>query len=139
MGVPFNFVVVTLPQRFQAVFGTTALGAGIRLLPYMLSTSLGALAANIIGAKGRVPPIYLLFFGALLQVLGLALLSTLPTAGVFPAEGYGYETLAGAGVGVTFGILILATPFVAEARDLGECRTGGLGTEPCLYRQSPLC
>lgn len=119
VGVPFNVVVVTLPQRFQAVSGTTALGAGIRLLPYSFSASFGALTANIAGAKGKIAPMYLLFVGALCQVLGLSLLSTLSTSAAFPAAGYGYEVLAGVGVGVTFGILVLATPFVAEPRDLG--------------------
>lgn len=66
---------------------------------------------------------YLLLVGALCQVLGLGLLSTLSTSADFPAAGYGYEVLAGVGVGITFGILVLATPFVAEPRDLGILTT----------------
>ncbi|MCJ1380726.1 hypothetical protein MMC17_003834 [Xylographa soralifera] len=118
VGVPFNVVVVTLPQRFQVVSGTTAFGAGLRLLPYSFSASFGAFVANIAGAKGKIAPIDVLFVGALFQVLGLALLSTLTTSASFPAAGYGYEVLAGMGIGLTFGILVLATPFIAEPRDL---------------------
>jgi hypothetical protein len=133
MGVPFNAAVISLPQRFQAVTGTTALGAGIRLLPYSLTASIGSLVANIAGAKGKVPFIYLLFLGTLLQVLGLSLLSTLSTTGPFHVKGYGFETLAGAGVGITFGTLILATPYVVQARDLGMLPFNSLCNE-CAFK-----
>ena len=120
VGVPFNVVIVSLPQRFQAVSDTSAFGAGVRLILYSLTAALGSTAANIACAKGNIPPIYLLVLGATLHVLGIALLSTLPIIGAFPSAGYGYEVLAGTGVGVTFGILVLTTPFVVEARDLGK-------------------
>lgn len=98
----------------------TPLVAGVRLIPYIFTASIGSLVANIVAVKAKIPPIHLLFFGTVLQVLGLVLLSTLPVAEKFPTEGYGYEVLAGIGVGVTFGILILTTPFVADAKDLGQ-------------------
>ena len=94
--------------------------AGIRLLPYTFGGALGAVFANIIGAKRRFAVIYILFLGAVLQLVGLVLLSTLPTVREFPAKGYAFETIAGLGIGVTFGILMLATPFVANPRDLGK-------------------
>ncbi|MCJ1467259.1 hypothetical protein MMC07_005883 [Pseudocyphellaria aurata] len=118
VGAPFNAVVVSLPQRSQAVSGASPLNAGIRLLPYTFGAALGAVFGNIIGSKRRVAVVHILFLGALLQLLGLVLLSTLPTTKEFPARGYGFETIAGFGVGVTFGILLLATPFVANPRDL---------------------
>lgn len=114
-----------LPQRLQTISGTSPLAAGIRLLPYTFGAALGAVFANIMGSKRRIAVIYILFLGALLQLLGLVLLSTLPTTRELPAKAYGFETLAGVGVGVTFGILVLATPYVASPRDLGKsCRNG---------------
>lgn len=114
-----------LPQRLQTISGASPLAAGIRLLPYTFGAALGAVLANIMGSKRRIAVIYILFFGALLQLLGLVLLSTLPITGELPAKAYGFETLAGVGVGVTFGILVLATPYVASPRDLGEsCHNG---------------
>ncbi|MCJ1263264.1 hypothetical protein MMC22_003134 [Lobaria immixta] len=118
VGAPFNAVVVSLPQRSQAVSDVSPLNAGIRLLPYTFGAALGAVFGNIVGSKRRVAVVNLLLLGAILQLLGLALLSTLPVTKGFPAKGYGFETIAGFGVGVTFGILILATPFVANPRDL---------------------
>jgi hypothetical protein len=91
-------------------------------------------AANIASSKGRVPPVYLLFLGAILHIVGLALLSTLPTTTSFPSVGYAYEALAGAGVGITFGILILTTPFMVEARDIGKL----CFTQATLATQYPL-
>lgn len=108
-----------LPQRLQTISGASPLAAGIRLLPYTFGAALGAVLANVMGSKRRIAVIHILFLGALLQLLGLVLLSTLPTTRELPAKAYGFETLAGVGVGVTFGILVLATPYVASSRDLG--------------------
>lgn len=121
VGFPYNVVVISLPQRLQTVSGMSPIGAGIRLMPYTFSGSLAALAANITAGKTKMPLIYMFLFGALLQVLGLGLLSRLPTNNPVPAAMYGYEILTGVGFGVTFAILMLGTPFVVEKRDLGEC------------------
>ncbi len=119
-GVPFNVAVITIPQRLQAISGATPLEAGIRLLPYTVGVALGAVAANVAGSKRRLAVVYILLFGALLQVLGLAFLCTFPTTSAFPSKGYGFEVLAGFGLGVTFGCLVLTTPFVVDQTDLGK-------------------
>lgn len=119
-----------LPQRLQTVSSASPLNAGIRLLPYTFGAALGAVLANVVGSKRRLAVVYILSFGALLQLTGLVLLSTLPTTRDFPARGYGFETLAGFGVGVTFGILVLVTPFVANPEDLGECPYNNRITNP---------
>ena len=120
VGIPFNAIIVLLPQRLQTISGASPLAAGIRLLPYTFGAAFGAVLANVFGSKRRIAVIYILFLGALLQLLGLVLLSTLPITRELPRKAYGFETLAGVGVGVTFGILVLATPYVASPRDLGE-------------------
>lgn len=113
-------VVVMLPQRFQIVNGASALSAGIPLLAFSSTSAISAGLSSIVAKRARVPFIYSLAFGALLHAAGLCLLSTLPKTADFSWGGYVYEGLAGAGVGTTFGILVLATPFVVEPRDLGE-------------------
>lgn len=52
--------------------------------------------------------------------MGMALLSTLPEDGSFPPRAYGYEVIAGCGIGATIGSLLLAVPYILEARDLGK-------------------
>ncbi|KAF2728284.1 putative efflux pump antibiotic resistance protein [Polyplosphaeria fusca] len=117
-GVPFNVVVVFLPQRLQIVSGQTPLDAGIHLLPYTFGAAFGAALANALGSKRRLAIAHVLLIGAALQVLGLALLSTLPITNVFPSKGYGFATLAGIGMGLSFGMLVLATPFMVDQQDL---------------------
>ncbi|KKA19040.1 Efflux pump antibiotic resistance protein [Rasamsonia emersonii CBS 393.64] len=119
VGFPSNVVVVSLPQRFQVVTETSALSAGVRLLAYSCMSAVAVGVANIASKKGQIPFIYFLILGSILHTIGVALLSTLPkNNNYFPAAGYVYEILAGAGVGTTFGILLLATPFVVEPKDL---------------------
>ena len=121
VGIPCNVVVVDLPPRFQAVDETTPLQPGIRLLPYTFVSPLCSIGANVAASKSKMPLAYLLFLGASLQLVGLALLSTISDSTAFPASGYGYEAIAGAGIGITFSILVLGTPFAVEPRDLGTC------------------
>ncbi|OKL63826.1 hypothetical protein UA08_01090 [Talaromyces atroroseus] len=118
VGMPSNMVVVMLPQRFQIVNGTSALSSGVRLLAYSATSAISAGLSGIISKKARVPFVYSLAFGAILHTAGVALVSTLPETKDFPWGGYVYEGIAGAGVGTTFGILVLATPFVVEPRDI---------------------
>ncbi|EED21289.1 efflux pump antibiotic resistance protein, putative [Talaromyces stipitatus ATCC 10500] len=119
VGMPSNMVVVMLPERFQIVGGISALNAGVRLLAFSAVSAISAGISGIVSKKFRVPFIYLLLFSSVLHTVGVAMLATLPETKDYPTVGYVYEALAGAGVGTTFGILILATPFVVEPRDIG--------------------
>ena len=124
VGVPFNALVVTLPQRFQALDALSPLDAGIRLLPYTAVSPVCSVVANAAASKGRVPLVYLLLLGAICQLVGVILLSTLNSID-FPSAGLGYEAVAGAGVGITFSILVLGTPFTVEPRNIGKCTRQG--------------
>lgn len=74
----------------------------------------------MIAGKLKVPPIYLVLIASTLQVIGFTLLSTLPTSGDFILHAqYGYEVIAGFGVGVNISTLMLMTPFSVEKRDQG--------------------
>jgi hypothetical protein len=124
LGVPFTMLVIALPQRFQTVNSMSALDAGVRLLPYAMLAPVGSLVSNIIFMR-RPVPIPLLIAGATFQVLGLALLVAEPVRESLPAKLYGYETLAGFGVGITFGTLVTITPSSVEPRDLATA-TGAM-------------
>jgi hypothetical protein len=123
--------IIMLPQRFQIVSETSALNAGIRLLAFSVTSAIAGGTSNIMSKKARIPFIYTLLLASVLHTVGVAMLSTLPETKHFPVVGYVYEALAGTGVGMTFGILLLATPFVVEPRDLGT-----LPSHRFLFRKS---
>lgn len=118
-GIPHNTLVIALPQRFQAVYQTSPLGAGVRLLPFNFLIAFATVFVNVVAAKTRVKPIYLLLTGSALQLIGLALFSTVARGTTVPPEIYGYEILSGFGVGMVIGISLVIPPHVVEARDLG--------------------
>ncbi|KAK8053287.1 hypothetical protein PG996_012588, partial [Apiospora saccharicola] len=69
--------------------------------------------SNIVASRARVPLFHLLLAGSICHLVGVALLSTLD--GIkFSSAGLGYEAIAGAGVGITFSILVLGTPFLVN-------------------------
>ncbi len=124
LGVPFTVLVVDLPQRLQTVNDLSALDAGVRLLPYAIFAPLGSLVSNIIFMR-RKKPLILLGAGASLQLVGLVLLATIPISASVPAAQYGYQIIAGFGVGITFGTLVTITPSSVEPRDLATA-TGAM-------------
>jgi hypothetical protein len=119
VGSPFNVMILTIPQRFQVVSDTSVLAAGVRLIPFSLGAAISSALGNLICAKFKTPPVYLLLVGGTLNLVGLVLLSIMPVSpSAFPHSGYVYETVTAAGIGLTFGILVLSTPFLVSARDL---------------------
>jgi hypothetical protein len=121
-GFPFTSLVVNIPQRFQAVNGTTAQRAGISLLPLLLMTPLasglsGYLASN---QKLRLPPLYLVLLGSCLQLIGVGLdssISTNVTDGIQRVQ-YAYEVLMGIGFGLVLSSLLTLVPMVAHKSDI---------------------
>ncbi|PQE19202.1 major facilitator superfamily transporter protein [Rutstroemia sp. NJR-2017a BBW] len=116
-GVPYNIIVIDIPQRFQAIDSISPFTSGLRLIPFNFSISLSSILVNII-AKRRIPPIILLFIGSIIQLLGMSLFSTLPENGTLPNTIYGWEVLTGFGMGWVMGICLLLPPAVVEGRDL---------------------
>jgi predicted MFS family arabinose efflux permease len=113
-------MIVYIPQRYQTVSGMRPLAAGIRLLPYSLGAAVGSVLASVASSKKRVAVSHILFVGATLQVVGLTLLSTLASSSEIPNRILAFECLAGVGMGINFGVIVFATPFVVDSRDLGE-------------------
>ena len=111
--MPYNIIVIDIPQRFQAVYGASPFGSGLRLI------ALSSVVVNVVAGKTRIPPIYLLFCGSVVQLIGLALFSTLSDTLTVPPIIYGWEVLSGCGIGMVMGILLVIPPHVVEPRDLG--------------------
>lgn len=126
-GAPFTVAVIQIPIRFQTVNGVSALGAGIRLLPFAVLSPIGSIIAAGVAGKLKVPPIYLLLGGSVIQTVGLALLSTSPTTTRINIAQYGYQAVAGFGVGVNIACLLVMTPFTVEKRD--QCSMPHLQTQ----------
>ncbi|KAI3324202.1 putative multidrug resistance protein fnx1 [Xylariaceae sp. AK1471] len=126
MGILLNFVLLggptvicmfILPQRFQLVYGTSGLDAGVRLIPFTAVIPVGSIFASVLAGKIKVPPVYLLLLGSALQVLGFSLIATLPSTLDIPSRIYGFQILAGWGCGINFSLLFILIPFVTEKRD----------------------
>jgi MFS transporter, DHA2 family, multidrug resistance protein len=114
-------VLFTMPQYFQGVLGTTAMGSGLRLLPLVAGLVVGAVPAapvvRLVGAKVAVAA------GFVLLMVGLLLGSTmtLGSSGLFVA---GWMALAGLGVGIAHGHHHVRRPG-RTVRGEERCRLGG--------------
>lgn len=91
----------------------------MRLIPFNLLAAFGSVAVNVVAVKARIAPIFLVLAGSCLEVVGVTLLSHLPEDGTFTSAIYGYQVIAGFGIGCMFGILAVLPPHLVENRDLG--------------------
>ncbi|KAL8798758.1 MAG: hypothetical protein Q9182_006419 [Xanthomendoza sp. 2 TL-2023] len=140
-GIAYLTTVIDLPQKFQVVNGDSAFKAGYRLLALMMSFSLAAVVSSVLTEKKRVPPMYTLLVAASLQILGLALMTTLSTTQhSFPPAQYGYEIIMGFGFGLSISTLIMAISIVVNQQDgavtmgaIAQARTmgGSIGISIC--------
>lgn len=89
-------------------------------MPFTFAAPIGSIIAAVIAGKLKVPPIYIVIFASMLQVIGFVLLSTLPASPRLVAAQYGYEVIAGFGCGINISTLVLMTPFSVQKRDNGE-------------------
>ncbi|KAF7921517.1 uncharacterized protein EAE97_011306 [Botrytis byssoidea] len=111
LGIPYFVTIFQLPQRFQVVDNTTALNAAFRLIPFTLLCPVGSIVSTVVAGKAKVPPIFLIIIGSGLQIVGFALLSTLTVSEVTPVSQYGFQVIAGFGVGINLSTLLLITPY----------------------------
>jgi hypothetical protein len=68
----------------------------------------------------RIPPIYIIIVGSILQVLGIIFTSRTSTTDVDWNGLYGLEVLIGIGFGFCLGGATLLIPFVFDKEDLGK-------------------
>jgi DHA2 family multidrug resistance protein-like MFS transporter len=109
-------VLFTMPQYFQGVLGTNAMGSGLRLLPLIGGLVVGAAPsdriARLVGAKVAVAAGFVMLAAGLL----LGATTTVGASGIFIAT---WTALAGAGMG-----LALATATAAALSELSQERSG---------------
>jgi predicted MFS family arabinose efflux permease len=120
VGVPMGVTTFQLPQRFQLVNGLDSFNAGIRLIPYGAAFPVGSVVGSQVAGRFKIPAIYIVFFGSILQTVGYALLSTVDSSSDFPPAIYGYMVLCGLGCGTTYQTLYIMVPFTVETRDKGK-------------------
>ncbi|EED15702.1 efflux pump antibiotic resistance protein, putative [Talaromyces stipitatus ATCC 10500] len=110
--------VFQLPIRYQNAVDLSPLQAGLRLLPFSLTGPVGSIIAASLSKYLRIPPIYLMICGSILQILGIIFASRAPTGKLDWNGLYGLEVVVGLGFGFCLGAATLLTPFVLEKRDL---------------------
>ena len=96
------------------------LAAGIRLLPFALLSPIGSVMAAGFAGKAKMPPIYIILAGSVIQTIGFALLGTSNGSQIINKAQYGYEAIAGFGVGINLASMAVMTPFTVEERDKCE-------------------
>ncbi len=111
-------IIINLPQRFQIVNGLSPVDAGIRMLPLLLVSALGAGIPGAIVSKKNVSWHVLVLSNAL-QVLGLGLMSSLPSTEAVPRDQYGFQAILGMGFGPGLSSLVIMTRVEVEDDDLG--------------------
>jgi len=119
IGAPFNVVLVYVPQQAQLLLDKSPLESGIYLIGYSAVAAIAAVIANIASSRGRIPFVYSLLVGCTIHTVGIGLLSTIATSEGFHATDIVYSVIAGGGLGLTMGILVLSIPYIVEDRDLG--------------------
>ena len=121
IGFPFVSIVVNIPQRAQAVNGLSPVRAGIALLPLLLTSPFATAVQGVLTSNFKVPPFHLMLIGAVLQLVGVGLTSSLPTdrLGIAPQQ-YGYEVIMGLGFGLSLSTVLTLAPLVVKEVDLRE-------------------
>nr|POE79719.1 efflux pump apf11 [Quercus suber] len=117
-GVNVTVSVIQIPQEWQTVFGTSALEAGIRLLPFTLSYAAGTILSMILATKLKVPPVFVVLSGGILQSVATCVIALLPVRG--GAGKYVCECISGVGAGQNIGVLVQLIPQLITGPDQGE-------------------
>ncbi|KAJ3579323.1 hypothetical protein NPX13_g1242 [Xylaria arbuscula] len=110
--------VVQIPQRYIIVNGLSAIDAGVRLLPFVVVMASTSVILTIIMAKWKLHAVYCLMIGALLETAGVAGLSQTSMHQEINTSQYGFQILAGIGVGFFNILLLLMTPHIVAKEHL---------------------
>lgn len=115
-GYCYLALIITLPERFQIVNDDSALMAGVHLLPMLGATATGSIIAGAFSKKKNNTS-RTLVMASCFQVIGLGLLTTFdsPSSPVVPQ--FGYQTVFGLGVGLTFSSATILTKIQASGKD----------------------
>ncbi|PYI31502.1 major facilitator superfamily transporter [Aspergillus indologenus CBS 114.80] len=111
-GPAITILFIELPQRFQTVNHSTAIGAGVKVLAFGLGSPVGAAVCSLLAGRLRTPFVYLAAAGSVLQIVGAFLLSSIPpTLDIWPGQ-YGYMVITGIGTGISIAALYMCVPVV---------------------------
>ncbi|KAI9824734.1 MAG: hypothetical protein M1832_001560 [Thelocarpon impressellum] len=115
-GASFFTLIFYLPLYFQSVKGSSATKSGIEILPLMLATVVSSIVTGgLTSFTGYYTP-FLIFCSALFTV-GAGLLTTYSIDMPF-GRWFGYQVLAGAGIGIGFQAPITAVQTVLALEDI---------------------
>ncbi|KAH8667075.1 major facilitator superfamily protein [Xylariales sp. PMI_506] len=117
-GVGAALIIPTfyLPIYFQAIKGTTAVDAGIRLLPLFLGTVISVIGSGIaISKSGYYTP--WLIVGCAIRVIGAGLLATLQVD-TGAGKWIGYQIIVGVGTGMSLQQCAMAAQTVLKGEDI---------------------
>ncbi|KAF2650365.1 MFS general substrate transporter [Lophiostoma macrostomum CBS 122681] len=107
-----------IPQRFMNTNGLSAFDAAVRLLPFGTFVPGGSFLVAILTGRVKMRPSILILTGAILQLIGSALLSHIPSdTSIHPSQ-YGFHILIGTGIGLVQTSLLLLVPYVVNKADL---------------------
>jgi drug/metabolite transporter (DMT)-like permease len=81
---------------------------------------IGSALAGALMGKPRIPPCGVVLAGAILEIIGVVLLSRISTSPHIDSTQYGFQVLAGLGTGMINAALIILVPYIMEKRDLGK-------------------
>lgn len=115
--------IYDLPLRYQTAGALSPLQAGLRLLPFSLSSPVGSIFAAGFAKGMKLPPIYFMLLGFVMQIIGLVFASRSSIHDPNWSGLYGLEVVIGLGFGLCLGAATLVTPFVLEKADLGKSYT----------------
>ncbi|KAL8717592.1 MAG: hypothetical protein Q9225_005181, partial [Loekoesia sp. 1 TL-2023] len=116
-GFPFMVIIIFLPQRFQIENNLSPVDAGVKMLALLLLSAFGAGLAGFICSKKNLSW-YLLVLSNILQVIGLGLLSSVPTLDTVLARQYGYQVILGLGFGLGLSSLVIVSRVEVCDQDL---------------------
>ncbi|KAF2499849.1 MFS general substrate transporter [Lophium mytilinum] len=122
LGFGSYVAIIELPQRFQAVNGTSASRAGILILALTLFAPVGALTGGALMHK-FIAAEYLIIIANVFIVVGIGLVSSLPTTHAFADATFGYEIILGFGVGLSSPPYYFLLATTVDKEDIG---TGSL-------------
>jgi hypothetical protein len=127
-GAGFFVLVFYLPLYFQSIKGVSATKSGIEVLPLLLATVISSVVSGgLITTIGYYTPFVI--SGTVVFAIGAGLISTYTIDTTF-GKWFGYQVLAGAGVGVGFQIPIIAVQTVLPLADVS------VGTACIIFFQS---
>jgi hypothetical protein len=119
-GPATTILYIQIPQRLQITNDSSAISAGLRLLAFAAGSPIGSFVCSLLAGNFRLPFVYTITMGAVLQAAGSFLLSSVPTTLHVWGGQYGYMVLTGLGVGMSMTSFYIAVPVVVRKEDQRE-------------------